>query len=71
VAEWIELSDASAMIRNIDENEKTKMIIPSEYCSEGIQSKKNGMKIKTNVWLPESLEFIDSIMQSYGHKFVV
>ncbi|RKD25231.1 Prophage antirepressor [Caminicella sporogenes DSM 14501] len=40
----------------------------TRYCQVITDTLKNGMKIKTNVWLPESLEFIDSIMQEYGYK---
>jgi len=57
VAEWIEHSDVSAMIRNIDENEKTKMIIPSEYCSEGIQS-------NTEYWFLTEDGLYEVLMQS-------
>ncbi|SHJ77390.1 BRO-N domain-containing protein [Paramaledivibacter caminithermalis] len=41
----------------------------TRYCQVITDTLKNGVKIKTNVWLPESLEFIDSIMQEYGYEF--
>jgi prophage antirepressor-like protein len=41
----------------------------TRYCQVITDTLKNGMKIKTNVWLPESLEFIDTIMQEYGYEF--
>jgi len=42
-----------------------------KYCQVITDTLKNGMKIKTNVWLPESLEFIDEIMNQYGYKFEI
>jgi prophage antirepressor-like protein len=41
----------------------------TRYCQVITDTLKNGVKIKTNVWLPESLEFIDSIMKEYGYEF--
>lgn len=43
----------------------------TKYCQVITDTLKNGMKIKTNVWLPESLEFIDQIMNQYGYKFEI
>ena len=38
VAEWIEHSDTSAMLRSIDEDEKIKVKTPPDYLSEGMQA---------------------------------
>jgi Rha family phage regulatory protein len=40
----------------------------TKYCQVITDTLTNGKKIKTNVWLPESLEFIDSIMERRGYK---
>ena len=37
VAEGIEHSDVSAMLKNVDDDEKIKIKLPSDYCSGGLQ----------------------------------
>ena len=39
VAACIEHSDVSAMLENVDRDEKIKFTTPSDYFSEGLQSK--------------------------------
>lgn len=49
----------------------TSKYIPTRYCQVITETLESGYKIKTNVWLPESLEFIDEIMNQYGYKFEI
>lgn len=43
----------------------------TKYCQVITETLKGGHRIKTNVWLPESLEFIDEIMNQYGYSFEI
>lgn len=77
--EFNKIMQEAKVIKKVDNNmfgrnpyyTMTSAYSRTRYCHVITETLKNGLKIKTNVWLPESLEFIDSIMEKYGYKFEI
>lgn len=67
------------VIKKIDSNIKGRKIYyvmtskysHTKYCQVITETLDNGKRIKTNVWTPDSLEFIDEIMNQYGYSFEI
>lgn len=69
----------AGVIKKIDSNIKGRKIYyvmtskysHTKYCQVITETLDNGKRIKTNVWTPDSLEFIDGIMNQYGYRFEI
>ena len=77
--EFNRIMQDAKVIKKVDSNisgRSTYYVMTSKYsytryCQVITETLKNGFSIKTNVWLPESLEFIDEIMNQYGYSFEI
>lgn len=77
--EFNRIMQDAKVIKKVDSNisgRNTYYVMTSKYshtryCQVITETTTKGFKIKTNVWLPESLEFIDEIMNQYGYSFEI
>lgn len=77
--EFNKVMQNAKVIKKVDSNingKNTYYVMTSKYsntryCQVITETTTKGFKIKTNVWLPECLEFIDEIMNQYGYSFEI
>lgn len=77
--EFNKIMQDAKVIKKVDNNMRgrnpyyvmTSTYSHTRYCQVITEILNNGLKIKTNVWMPQSLEFIDEIMERYGYQFEI